>query len=514
MQVFYASSGESCYLRMGDSRSWADVATTPGITTPIIQHKRSACVSLKAAKMEETIAKEIKRQMNISIHAVVQTNNTAPFKYHITFDNEQQYHTALPQKLQIQNNSTILYPLAGTRLRISVMRVDPEIEDTILDNHFKMFGKIISSSQKQFRHIQGVGQVHTGTRLLMIELPDPTKLPPDSIRLGSTWPNLVFYTIPGTNKRNQKAAFEARQAKREANQRAAEAAASSDKAPSNDAAPSADITDASATDSGSEFLTGDDAKSDDAASVAETGANISTTPPDVTSADTAMDGESPNSQKSDTTINKAGSNSIETTAEEAISNIPRVPPTEQSSQEAGASIQLDAKIDSPDNPVTDSDNELNNSSVNNTKQPTIIESEPPASQTIIDAISNEGRGHNSRLIDAPRINPYNRLKKKDLEQASIIVSGQEPPNERCSHCALDLSPAVNHDSCILITDSDDAKSGEALREDRQCRYGGDALIDAILNNRESVEKACERLAYILEHVHPVYWALESVNLLI
>ena len=99
-------------------------------TTPTsIQHQKSAIVTMNQPKQEFEIAKAVYNQMKIKPPAVIQVNNSEPFNYQITFENERQYLQALPQKLQHNNQSYTLQPLAKTRIQISIMRVDAEMDD-------------------------------------------------------------------------------------------------------------------------------------------------------------------------------------------------------------------------------------------------------------------------------------------------------------------------------------------------------------------------------------------------
>lgn len=61
---------------------------------------------------------------------------------------------------------------------------------------------------------------------------------------------------------------------------------------------------------------------------------------------------------------------------------------------------------------------------------------------------------------------------------------------------------MNHSECSGIDGSQDL---QPLQADRRCRYGGDAVLDAILGNRASTKKACNRITYIVSNVHAVYW---------
>ena len=55
------------------------------ITTPTLKHQRSATLTINLPKQEFNITSQIYTQMKLNVHAVVQTNNTAPYNYQITF---------------------------------------------------------------------------------------------------------------------------------------------------------------------------------------------------------------------------------------------------------------------------------------------------------------------------------------------------------------------------------------------------------------------------------------------
>ena len=194
--------------------TFADKTTN---TTPTrIQHKKSALLTINLGKQEQQIIETIHQQMAIRPHAVIQLNNAQPYNYQITFETEQHYLQSLPQKLQYDNKSFTLQPLASARIQISVMRVDAELDDKDVDLAFVKYGKIVEGSKKLYKSIAGVGPVHLGNRLLTLELSNPDVTPPNSIFLTPGIQSQTLFTVPGTNKTNQALAFEQRVAKRTA----------------------------------------------------------------------------------------------------------------------------------------------------------------------------------------------------------------------------------------------------------------------------------------------------------
>ena len=187
---------------------------TSSIAPTRIQHQKSAILTIEHPKKEYNIGLAIYNQMKIKPHSIIQINNTAPYDYQITFENEHQYLQALPQKLQNNNQTYLLKPLAHARIQISIMRVDAELDDKDVDLAFVKYGKIITKSKKLYRTVEGLGQLHVGNRHLTLELGSPDTLPPNSIYLSPGIQSQVIYTVPGTNKSNQTIAYEARQEKR------------------------------------------------------------------------------------------------------------------------------------------------------------------------------------------------------------------------------------------------------------------------------------------------------------
>ena len=444
---------------MGKGKTWAQAAATPTNTT---NHQQSATIAINTTKYELEIATLIKRQFGLNVHAVVQINSESPYLYQITFKNPTDYLTALPQKLQVNNHTVILYPLGNVRIRISLMRVDPEIEDGRIDRIFEQYGKLVHNCSKQYKLVEGVGPVHTGTRVLSLELHDPSELPPNSIQLNPYGnPNLTLFTLPGSKVNNQEVAFNARCEKRDKieQERIAREEERSDEIPPI-VRPHDEIDDEIADRHGSESeIEPQDEQSIEASPPDHVVNNPESSSQSIESTESTAEGE----PHSETTIGQFEPASPET-------------PTESNAGED------DSSTCPPD----------------------------PCTQTVLDCISNNDRSHTSRLVDAPKLNPYNRLQKLDLDQASIIAPGQEFPTEKCEACGLDLSPAVRHSDCFGPSDTPPSP----LKPDRRCRYGGDALADAISSYKSSTKKSCDRIAYILSNCHPVYWkrALQSLEL--
>ena len=95
------------------------------------------------------------------------------------------------------------------------MRVDPELQDTVVDTVFSNYGKIINPTQKIYKQVEGVpSPINMGNRKLTIELHNPEILPPNTLSLTNGMQNLVLFTVPGTSKSNQEIAFEDREKKR------------------------------------------------------------------------------------------------------------------------------------------------------------------------------------------------------------------------------------------------------------------------------------------------------------
>ena len=95
------------------------------------------------------------------------------------------------------------------------MRVDPELQDTVVDTVFSNYGKIINPTQKIYKQVEGVpSPINMGNRKLTIELHNPEILPPNTLSLTNGMQNLFLFTVPGTSKSNQEIAFEDREKKR------------------------------------------------------------------------------------------------------------------------------------------------------------------------------------------------------------------------------------------------------------------------------------------------------------
>ena len=180
-----------------------------------IQHKKSATITLDHPKQEIQLYSAITRATKIKPHAIVQINHEQPYQYQVTFDDEKQYLQCLPQTIQLKEQSYKFSPLAATRLQISVMKVDAELEDKEVDFAFIKFGKIIIKTKKLYKNITETEKIHVGNRMLTIELTDPNILPPNNIFLTPGMQSQILYTLPGSSKYNQAAAYEERKKRRE-----------------------------------------------------------------------------------------------------------------------------------------------------------------------------------------------------------------------------------------------------------------------------------------------------------
>ena len=146
-----------------------------------------------------------------------------PYHYQVTFVDEKQYLQCLPQTIQLKEQSIKFSPLAATRLQISVLKVDPELDDKEVDFAFIKYGKVITKTQKLFKNITESEKIHVGNRILTIELADPNKLPPNSMFLTAGMQSQILYTLPGSSKTNQALAYEEREKRREEKRKAEKA---------------------------------------------------------------------------------------------------------------------------------------------------------------------------------------------------------------------------------------------------------------------------------------------------
>ena len=135
-------------------------ATKTQSTSPkTIKHTRSAILKINQAKQELEIIKKINNQMKITPHAVLQLNNNTPYEYQVTFQYERELIQALTQKLTHDNKTYKLESLAATRIPMSIMRVDPELDNKDVDLALVKYGKITENTIKLMKKFP-FGPVH------------------------------------------------------------------------------------------------------------------------------------------------------------------------------------------------------------------------------------------------------------------------------------------------------------------------------------------------------------------
>lgn len=214
-------SGQSTTSPTDNATTYANMTTNKMPST--IQHKKSAIITLEHPKQEIQLYSAITRTTKIKPHAIVQINHEQPYHYQVTFVDEKQYLQCLPQTIQLKEQSIKFSPLAATRLQISVLKVDPELDDKEVDFAFIKYGKVITKTQKLFKNITESEKIHVGNRILTIELADPNKLPPNSMFLTAGMQSQILYTLPGSSKTNQALAYEEREKRREEKRKAEKA---------------------------------------------------------------------------------------------------------------------------------------------------------------------------------------------------------------------------------------------------------------------------------------------------